>query len=157
MLIREVTIKEDNKDYLTEAAQGVLLMLLRSWITKIGWRKFIVWLLKWLFTSAIGLSIMAVLTFIQIIAGLVAGGVGSVASAGFKKLIQLLKDSGEDGNKVLSDLEAEIKAELDMVEDQPEKFEKDLEDQPTQKELVKIVKDELTPEEIISRSVPELA
>jgi hypothetical protein len=83
--------------------------------------------------------------------------VGSVASAGFKKLIQLLKDSGEDGNKVLSDLEAEIKAELDMVEDQPEKFEKDLEDQPTQKELVKIVKDELTPEEIISRSVPELA
>jgi hypothetical protein len=44
-----------------------------------------------------------------------------------------------------------------MVEDQPEKFEKDLEDQPTQKELVKIVKDELTPEEIISRSVPELA
>ena len=142
-------INQNQPQQLDEAA--ALWPIIQSLIAKWGVRKFAMWLLRWLFTTATGLTAMAILAVVQLIAGLavqlVTGVSTSVLQTSIKQIKKLMDKEGEDGDRVMSELESELRMELDKAQDDPDS---DDMDDISPEELVMMAKDtigdmEMTP------------
>lgn len=142
---------------ITEASGAIIIALLRSLVAKIGIRAVAGWLIRWLFTSAAGLTLMALLTVVQLILGVIVQAITGVSSSlletAYKQIKKALDDEGEDGEKLMSDLEAELRQELGDIDPEDE-ADIDNVDEIDPKELVVIAKQELG-SELDDRMAPE--
>ena len=100
---------------------------------------------------------MALLTVVQLILGIIVQAITGVSSSlletAYKQIKKALDDEGEDGEKLMSDLEAELRQELGDIDPEDE-ADIDNVDEIDPKELVVIAKQELG-SELDDRMAPE--
>ena len=142
---------------ITEASGAIIIALLRSLVAKIGIRAVAGWGIRWLCTSGAGLTLMALLTVVQLILGIIVQAITGVSSSlletAYKQIKKALDDEVDDVEKLMSELEAELIQELGDIDPEAE-ADIDNVDEIDPKELVVIAKQELG-SELDDRMAPE--
>ncbi len=94
---------------LNEAAP-LLWMALRTLIARIGVRQFAIWLLRWLFTTAAGLTVAGILALVQLIITIVVNVAVTGTTAGAKAIYNAFKDSAgeEEADRLMRELEEKL-------------------------------------------------
>lgn len=94
---------------LNEAAP-LLWTALRALIARIGVRQFAIWLLRWLFTTAAGLTVAGILALVQLIITIVVNVAVTGTTAGAKAIYNAFKDSAgeEEADRLMKELEEKL-------------------------------------------------
>ena len=126
MQLSEVFSRKEIKNKrvkLDEAAQAAIWAIIRSAIAKMGTRAFAMWMLRWLFTTATGLTAMAILTVIQLVVStvvqMITGVSTSVAGTAFEQIKKLMNDEGEDGEDIMQKMADDLESETADMEEDP--------------------------------------
>lgn len=88
----------------------VLLRGLAGLLARIGVKRFSMWLLTWLFTTTVGLTITGILALIQLIVGITINAVIGGTTMGTKALYNAFKNTTgeEEADRLMAELETKL-------------------------------------------------